>query len=308
MLKLVGSLVLVAFAAAVNGVPVVFSTIDIGLDVGLSATRATILTSMQTQAKLDAVVGELDGTDVALSVYHSELVGFNDDLTSDPVEDVVLAITKARCGLSLWSSGNCVGTLVPAGAGQASNGTVHVLVTSSLNESEYATQVSDGLTFLDGGFLTNMATFLASMTAANITLTELDGSSFLFSVAVSHEEVATAPSGEAFMQSVRDLTAVLTASFDALIVTHGAVGDVITLTNIDLCAGRTCNGEGSCSAESGLCACETGNGFFWGADCGVPCVCSNGGTCLQSSCACVYPYWGLTCAAVKSECSDGSCV
>lgn len=71
-------------------------------------------------------------------------------------------------------------------------------------------------------------------------------------------------------------------------------------STIDFCPpSRLCSGNGVCNDNTGICECV---GDWWGVDCETPCVCENGGICVDAYCRCPFPWWGQRCNK-ESECT-----
>lgn len=99
-------------------------------------------------------------------------------------------------------------------------------------------------------------------------------------------------------------------SVDALALTVatnlGLTSGDVAVSSVDRCGDRDCSGRGTCDPATGICVCNDVN--YWGINCETPVSCVAGqGTPNGQYCQCVYPYKGLRCADISTECSSGSC-
>lgn len=99
-----------------------------------------------------------------------------------------------------------------------------------------------------------------------------------------------------------DLETTITDITTEIITELGVTEDEITPQTIDRCAGRTCNGRGTCNADTGIC--ENCDEPYVGINCeySITGNCQNGGNSVGSYCVCVYPYYGIICENEITTC------
>jgi hypothetical protein len=203
--------------------------------------------------------------------------------------DAALAsICSMRCG----SMANlCTCELVESGRRRLQ---VQISVTISivwdLEYDAYLELENSGTDFGNANLTNELAAFLG-VDPEDVIVYSSDGT-------VKLDVVVIDESGEENLDLINDLTSSETAVND-LTTTLASELEIdpadIESTNIDLCGDRDCNQRGTCNPTTGTCDCV---GDWWGINCQEACVCSNGGTCRNAYCQCLFPYYDQRCNSI----------
>lgn len=211
----------------------------------------------------------------------------------------------------------CTATVVSVGGNRLLSGTnlrqlntdvIEIEIVFDLTEAAYNNLVASGNNLDDPQFLSDLANELG-IDAGNITITIVGGEVILDISLIA--EVTTEPTDSNSLLAIQEIQASLNNATTILVEELGAPTDSVTTVTLDLCSNRDCNGfgdataegtdENGCNTETGACVCLNDR---WGINCETPCVCENGGTCSNSYCHCIYPYYGFKCHLDKStDCS-----
>lgn len=165
-----------------------------------------------------------------------------------------------------------------------------VSVTFVVDDSAYSS-IPDG-SFDSSTFLTDVATTLG-INASDITILDSDGTvtiEYIVSKESTTKDPLTATNLAALSTIDSELAALLSTVETSVGLTSGSIGS----TTVDKCAGRTCNGRGTCDSATGVCTCTDSN--YWGLNCETAVDCNTGTKATGSAyCICDYPTYGLRC-------------
>ena len=117
------------------------------------------------------------------------------------------------------------------------------------------------------------------------------------SVVLTEESDGFEPIGEDTLAEIQSIQSSLTTITADLVTELGLEAADIEGTEVDLCAGRDCNGRGTCDSATGVCTCNVDT--HWGINCETPVSCLNGGTVMGAYCACDYPAYGQRCGLTR---------
>lgn len=237
------------------------------------------------------------------------LVEGKDDANIDLTGYDTSGLTESELIQFVKDSANCTECTVTIGGLNGrrilqESTTITVELTYSLDDTAYAELQANGNTLDSPEFLDALAADLGvNSTDLDVTLT---GSEVVVEVTLISESSESAPIDESAIQELQDLEEASEAAATTIVNEIG--GGTVTVSEVDLCADRTCSGQGvvtsetdanGCIIETGVCNC---NGDYWGINCDQECTCENGGTCVNSYCQCPYPYSGMRCE-VAVDCS-----
>lgn len=211
----------------------------------------------------------------------------------------------------------CTATVVSVGGNRLLSGTglrqlntdvIEIEIVFDLTESAYNNLVTSGNNLDDPQFLTDLATELG-VNEGDIAITIVGGEIILDISLIA--EVTTEPTGADSLLAIQEIQSSLNNATNVLVTELGEPSDSVTTVTLDLCSNRDCNGFGDataagtdgngCNTETGACVCLNDR---WGINCETACACQNGGTCANSYCHCIYPYYGFKCHLNKTtDCS-----
>lgn len=184
------------------------------------------------------------------------------------------------------------------------SGEVGVFVSFTI-DSILLDQLTKVNAFEDPQFIQDLAA-AAGLNETDVVITTSSGT-IVLTLQVAKESTGDDPLEDENIGAIEAVTSSLGAIADSLIQTLSLPPDAISISSVDKCAGRDCNGRGTCSPTTGICNCQQG---WWGVNCETAVVCVNGGVTHPTSsyCMCPYPFWGKRCVSTKDECSAGNCV
>lgn len=158
--------------------------------------------------------------------------------------------------------------------------------------------------FDDPGFVAALATE-SGLSADNITINTAS-STLEVTFIVAEESDGVDPIDNSIVSALNDVADSTDDLALAVATDLGLTSGQVAVSSIDLCGDRDCNGRGTCDPATGICDCTDLN--YWGINCETPVTCVSGqGTPNGQYCQCEYPYTGLRCAGISTDCSDGNC-
>lgn len=200
----------------------------------------------------------------------------------------------------------CTITKADFGAGRRlqASGEVGVVVSFSI-DSVLLDQLLKVNAFQDPQFIQSLAA-AAGVNETDVEITTSSGS-IVMTIQVAEESTGDDPLEEEALAAIEAFTSSVGTIADTLTQLLSLSPDTISISGVDKCGGRDCNGRGTCSPTTGVCSCQQG---WWGVNCETAIVCTNGGSIhpTTSYCTCPYPFWGKRCVSTRDECSGGSCV
>lgn len=178
------------------------------------------------------------------------------------------------------------------------SGLITVQVTYSISSEVFDTLAANGTSFSDGGAFESALAAALNVTTEEITLTAQAGT-LVVEYVVAQEATGLDPVANdaiAALQEVEQDLSILTAQVTQEL---GLAAMDIQSSSIDYCAGRDCNGRGTCDPLTGICECTDTN--YWGVNCETPVDCAGGTKSPTSAyCICTYPAYGLRCTQTVS--------
>lgn len=274
---------------------IAISTSDVGFHVLNDTDRMSVATDLITQ--LDTDYPDTSEYSITKTVASSELGTVNQGLIDEIGDNAALqaAILDVRCGTA---AAQCSLTFNPSSRRQLSTVAVVIEITFDIDSSLLSNV--DGLDLSDPGFEDALATALGLTNSSDIIVTSSGGD---ITVTADLQGILGAdPLAEDLIEVSENLQSDMESITDTLLDALGASPSDAYLieSTLNLCpADRDCSGNGTCDPATGVCTCV---GDWWGINCETPCVCNNGGDCVNAYCQCLFPYYGLRCDDEK-DCS-----
>lgn len=190
----------------------------------------------------------------------------------------------------------CEIAIASGGGGRLLQGSyITVELTYTMEDSSFETFVNDGVTFSDGSAFEVALAAALNVTTEEIVINAVSGQltiEYVVSQEASGSDPLTEEQLQALAQVQTDLLAVTSTIESELGITAGT-------PSVDYCAGRDCNGRGTCNSETGVCTCSGID--YWGINCETLIDCGNG---IKSEygafCFCYYPSYGVRCELTKA--------
>lgn len=249
---------------------------------------------------------------LSVSVQSSESVVMDSTLFTENDSEVILDYIKSlRCGVM---SDYCIISLNEGVDSRRLKGlsdesrnlaiTYTVTVAFEVDDEVFLT-IMNSPTFDDPEFAALLA-FAAGVNETQVDIHATDGSIRVVFTLLD-ESTEEDPVDEGVFDDIRAIQSSLVGIKSNVVSELGLDEDDVSLSSVDLCSTRNCNGFGSelCNPDTGVCLCPPG---WWGVNCDVQTSCINGGTPLGSLCLCTYPYYGLRCELTSVCSGNEECV
>lgn len=178
-------------------------------------------------------------------------------------------------------------------------GATIVTVTYEIDPTTFAALDASG-SFTDPSFATALGN--ATGFPGQVTVSSATGE-FTVTYTVQDEPVGSDPLTDEALLAIAQLESDIVAVTATVISELGLQPGDLSSAVVDKCAGRDCNGHGTCDPLTGACACTDSN--YWGINCETLVDCgtgTNGPVDGVAYCVCDYPKHGTRCDNTK-DCS-----
>lgn len=231
-------------------------------------------------------------------VNGSETIELNTALFTNYNDDAALLAHIKDISCPATVSDFCEIAIVTGGGGRRLQGSfITVELTYSMEDNSFETLVNDGVTFSDGSAFESALAAALGVTTGEIVINAVSGQLSIEYV-ISQEATGTDPLTE---EQLLALSEVLSDLITISSTIESELGLTVGTPSIDYCAGRDCNGRGTCDTETGVCQCSGID--YWGINCETLIYCGNGfKSPSEAVCYCYYPSYGVRCELTK-DCS-----